>query len=732
MKKIVINLLIITLSLFIYLSFNGTKVHALSSDAYTIITNPGENASYEMNISWHADLDKTNSYCLYTKKTDTTWANAIKVMGKYEVSDCFDGNYSKNQSGDFYEQAKFLNYGVELTDLDSDTEYMYKVGQDVLSDVHYFKTAGDTSFSFAWISDFHAYTPIPSRKQKASQMMSILENYDNSIDFVLSTGDEIAWGGSYSFWKDLYNEEFYKKYMWASAIGNHDHMDRTSKKNSNEYFKVTHNFPLNGYAGEEGVCYYFLYSNVLFIFLNNETQASHIEEAKQWVRDVIASNPAQYIVVSEHYQWFNGISGASSLYSRWNDVFDECGVDLAISGNNHIYVRSKPLYNGKVTTSSKGTTYIQAPSSDNERGQDMKELSNNQNLIASRFTEGGKTMGGIVVKVSETGIKTELLDRNSNVIDTATIAPRRDVYPMDGFDKEQFEKDINVYTVSNNKAVLNFSKSGVGYIKQIEVKCNDEVYQTNFLKQKDTSILLDKLVLNDENSIDINITYKDETTKELVKKFIPSGLEKELTDIKVSIVDEKVNVEFTNNIKEKCDKINVYLNNNFVKEISNTSTNFILEEKIDQTSIIRIEAVKKNSVISFLETNYYSSSDMDCNGKSDSNDVEIIAKFIINASTKNTKLIDYYDLNNDGQVNIIDATYLAMYLDSPETITIEKKFKVIFINAYGKIIEEKSVEALEDVTPPDANVDGYTFISWDKDCKNITSNLTVTGIYVGE
>ena len=70
-----------------------------------------------------------------------------------------------------YEDAVFLDYNATLYNLEPDTEYMYKVGQNVLSDVQYFKTAGSTSFSFAWISDFHAYAPIPNRLKSAMNMI---------------------------------------------------------------------------------------------------------------------------------------------------------------------------------------------------------------------------------------------------------------------------------------------------------------------------------------------------------------------------------------------------------------------------------------------------------------------------------------------------------------------------------------------------------------------------------
>lgn len=42
--------------------------------------------------------------------------------------------------------------------------------------------------------------------------------------------------------------------------------------------------------------------------------------AQQWVRRVIQENPARYVVVMEHYQWFFATTGRTSQYERWHDL----------------------------------------------------------------------------------------------------------------------------------------------------------------------------------------------------------------------------------------------------------------------------------------------------------------------------------------------------------------------------------------------------------------------------
>lgn len=404
---------------------------AAQPEAYTIIANPGEDAGKEMRISWHTDMGVEGCFVEYTKKVDTNWEKARKVPGQYEVSTTWDGIDTRIGTNRFTQDIKLYKYGAVLDNLEPNTDYMYRVGLNSLSETRYFKTAGTAEFSFAWISDYHHYDPIPSRMTNAMNMISTLISTNNGVDFILSTGDDVAYGGSHSYWKDLFAHNHYRDYMWVNMNGNHDNMDMTDTKNTHAFFRDTHNTPRNGYAGQEGVSYWFRYGNILWIILNTEdlNNAAQIPKAQEWAAEVIRKNPSQYIFVAQHYQWFSGKTGAygGSGFTRWNAFFDKWGVDLALGGNEHIYVRTNSLYKEKVSTQpGKGTVYIQAPSSDGDRGAAMNpSLSSNEEKIACRWTEGTSTVGGSLVTVNENGIKIGLYDRNGVRQDYAEIPANR-------------------------------------------------------------------------------------------------------------------------------------------------------------------------------------------------------------------------------------------------------------------------------------------------------------------
>ena len=403
----------------------GQQIHSIS-------TCPGEDCSNEMIISWGADTS-VQSWLLWSKASDKGWRRAKRENPIWYRTEIYNGKSSKRANNEnFFEDVIFNKCRVKLSGLEPNTTYKYMIvsspaGRGTSTGTYTFKTAGAKEWSACIISDFHNYSPIPGRLEAADKMIGKIKEYDPSMDWVLHLGDICAWGGSYSFWKNLYGMQWFRDYMWAGVNGNHDNMSRKYEL-TNEYFRNSAAYPLNGYPGEMGVCYWFKYGEALFIMLNNESMRTQegLEDAQEWFKSVIKSNPSKYIIVCEHYQWFFGTDGADSQIARWSQLFDEYGVDLALAGNNHIYVRTNALYNKEETDGSRGTVYIQTPSSDNERGQAMKpELTHNKEIIKCRWTEGPKTVGAMSIKVFPTHIELALLDRNGTVIDTATVKAKR-------------------------------------------------------------------------------------------------------------------------------------------------------------------------------------------------------------------------------------------------------------------------------------------------------------------
>lgn len=426
---------------------NPPKINDLpiSKQLYSISTGPGDDAATAMCISWACDTVIKHTRVLLAEAADKDWASVreIKPTQHHHV-DVFKGVYSTAADGsDMYEDIVFTKCGVMVTGLKPDTDYKYvivdKDGDQpvVRSSEHYFRTAGAENWSACIISDFHSYPPIPTRLEAAMGMIDTMQRIDPSLDFIFSPGDVVAWGGSYSFWRRLFEEDNFNEFVWARVNGNHDNWTRESQITHNfdipnDYFVNTSFYPQNGYAGEEGVCYHFRYGNTLFVMLNTEdmSKRGEFEAAAAWLRDCVhfargSENPPTFVVVCMHYEWFIGTNGRSSEYTRWHSVFDELGVDLAVAGNNHVYVRTPALYDGKVTDGTFGTVYLQTTASDNDRGRSFADTPmQNPDKIAVRWTEGTYSVSAIHMDVNPERISLTLLDRNGNRIDS-TVVPAK-------------------------------------------------------------------------------------------------------------------------------------------------------------------------------------------------------------------------------------------------------------------------------------------------------------------
>ena len=398
---------------------------------FSITACASEDTRSNMNFSWATDKGIGEAILEIAPAKEEGWRKAIGKRFDGVYCTTFDSIYSKAANGkNFYEDVKINKYNASVGGLKKNTLYKYRViaGGDT-SAVHHFRTAGAKRWNACIISDFHAYAPLYARTKSAMDMIGTVGKYGDPFSWVLHLGDITAWGGSYSFWRDLYCEQPFVDYMWAGVNGNHDNMTRTNKGNTNGFFRDAAAYPHNGYPGEMGVCYWFRYGDALFIMLNNENMrtAEGLEAAQKWVREVVEKNStARYKVVCEHYQWFFGATGNDSQYGRWSKLFDELGITLALAGNNHIYVSTHPLYGGKVVEPGKGTVYIQTPSSDNERGSacDLeKPFESNGEKIKFRWTEGGQTVGGMHMNVTKKKMTLTLLDRNGKVLDVTEVKP---------------------------------------------------------------------------------------------------------------------------------------------------------------------------------------------------------------------------------------------------------------------------------------------------------------------
>lgn len=431
----------------------GLSEHGSDKPAFAIFTNPAQDCSRAMNISWATPpgvnwlLEVTevltgNTYVYDFDEEFLGGASheeneATRKLYKFPyVYRCstFDNIPSRlYDDRRAVEKHLFDKHGYEIFDLDPDTEYSYRIitidpdtDEKEYSEPRYFHTAGARAWKAAVIGDFHHYSPLWNRIEAAMGMLDVIDSVSGGVDWVLSTGDQCAYGGSFNMWTELSEQPGFQDFMWASVQGNHDNM-ASNKVTSDNFFRDSHYFPYNGYEGQEGVTYWFRYGDVLFLMLNNETLKSSedFRRASEWMERVAEENPSRYIIVVEHNQWLHGTDGKMSVMELFYKTFDRMGVDLAISGHNHVYLRTASLRNLEAVEPGEGTYYVVNASSDNSRGRDVERLSANSDLIEKRWSEGAHTVGGMLMDVNPTRIEMTLYNRYGEVEDSFTVPARR-------------------------------------------------------------------------------------------------------------------------------------------------------------------------------------------------------------------------------------------------------------------------------------------------------------------
>ncbi len=694
MKKKICCLLILLVALIALLPIS---LHAESAKFFTIGANPAEDCNTSMNIVWHTEKGVTGSYVLYTEKEDASWSNARRVDGEATLNTAFAGKNAcyGTTSDSLKVPYEFMKNEATLEGLEPGTKYMYKITDGTEeSDVRYFKT-GDQEFTFIWTSDFHAYSGGGRLANATKAIDAALDLANNNVDFMFSTGDIVAHGGTYQWWNQVSGASWYKNYMFCCTLGNHDWMTRVdtyySTGASYGFFDACFNNPKNGFSGQENVCYYFYYGDALFICVNTETESAlyldmtkdeFVKAQQDWVEEVLQNNTAQYIFLFQHYQAFSTAGGYNSAgYTRWHEICDKYGVDIMFTGNSHVYMRSLPLYKDQVSTDqSKGTVYMVAPSSDGDRGVEYKAPTSHTDQIVASWS-GVSAIGASLVKVTQDGISIRLIgydaktesESDMRILDTSRVLPKRGpseraYKDLEGFDKAQFEESfaiqVNQKSLSTPKVL--FSNEAYNVLRSMKVYNKDTgtVYYDGVFQDGASNYVLGGVEKGKLN-IGILLRYFDSTEKELSIEVDNNYKWGSISNPRITKGSEKDYIEWN--------------------------------EEVNETRISSIEVLM---------------------------DGELYKK--VAAGTKKVALPADDGARHKLQLVVKDIDGDIVYSSEEISYPLVKTYTVTFVDSFGKTIKSETVEEGKSATAPDFTPqEGFRFVGWDADFSNVTKDLVV-------
>lgn len=267
---------------------------------------------------------------------------------------------------------------VTVTGLKENTTYYYSYQiNGKWSAVQKYKTQSSDNFSFIYVGDPQIGSSNPLKGKDTEEfynaqslavendtfnwnvtLNTAMEKTNNSASFILSAGDQIqttkakspnkaAWGSEIEYTGYL-SPDVLKSISVATSVGNHDA--------DNPNYTYHFNTPNNSEKGSNGIVggdYWFTYGNALFMMLN--TQGTNAVEHKQFMEETIAANPdCKWKIVTLHQDIYGSAEHSNepeiaNLRYTLVPYFEECDVDVVLTGHDHAYSRSMILKGGTKT-----------------------------------------------------------------------------------------------------------------------------------------------------------------------------------------------------------------------------------------------------------------------------------------------------------------------------------------------------------------------------------------------
>lgn len=205
---------------------------------------------------------------------------------------------------------------------------------------------------FIWLGD--AQTRI---KQSCTPVFQAAFKKAPDADFVLHAGDLIDDNLSSREWAEWnYASRFFGPVIpQLSTPGNHEYGRPGKFKGLAPYWRPAMVLPQNGPAGMEETAWVLDWGILRIISLDS---LKPTDDQVSWLRSLPASPLAKWTIVSTHYPIFPALKGQEmpGRTMRLQEVFEELGVNMVLTGHHHSYARSA-FVQGKDWDAQQGIVY---------------------------------------------------------------------------------------------------------------------------------------------------------------------------------------------------------------------------------------------------------------------------------------------------------------------------------------------------------------------------------------
>ncbi len=249
---------------------------------------------------------------------------------------------------------------MTLSDLQPATKYLYRVrstfadGQEIISPVSTFRTTvtdKDACF-FVFIGDSQYNSRTPWAWSTIAQRI-----WEERPHFIIHAGDLVDQGTKKSDWVDHFfpgGQIAMSRYPMYTVLGNHE-------QDAQLYYDYM-------VQPEPEYYYTFRYGPVQFFMIDTNRDVSEGSEQFNWLEWELAKSDAPWKIVVHHHPPYSSESddhgdtfiGASSYQTHARDLtplYDAYGVDFCLFGHTHVYERTWPLLNNRISMEN-GVIYI--------------------------------------------------------------------------------------------------------------------------------------------------------------------------------------------------------------------------------------------------------------------------------------------------------------------------------------------------------------------------------------
>lgn len=322
----------------------------------------GEDAS-RIGVMWHSEQKTHNPAVQVTEGVTNDFSRARTIIGDTNIG-----------SGD-------ANSRAVIDELLPGHTYSYRVGDasGYWSESYSFTIREDDpdSVTFVCFTDSQSQSKTGSGNNLNRAWQTATGAYD--VDFAVHCGDFVESVDTRS-WREMIDTsaKFMRSIPMMVVSGNHETSYAGSDGYKMQYNHFNTHMPEQS-SFEKGYFYSFTYGDVHFVMLNSNCQGTADDslsaEQIEWLRSDLEISDAKWKIAVMHHPMYSPGTGSKD---RWEDtmtialqaqlspIFAEYGVDVVLSGHDHVYYRTHPVDANRAVADAEietldGKTYYKAP-----------------------------------------------------------------------------------------------------------------------------------------------------------------------------------------------------------------------------------------------------------------------------------------------------------------------------------------------------------------------------------